>query len=126
MKSTLALVLGLAFTTSAAWSGDSIRITGVEIETLFSGATMRGDFAADGSAWAERTTKSGRVLDLLKGGKHAGAWLVAGDRICYIYFGKPPAQQCYAIEQKDGIVLFIDPQTGDTIARATSVTRSRR
>jgi hypothetical protein len=101
-------------------------LKGAQIEALFSGATMRGDFLADGSAWAERTTKSGRVLDMLQGGKHAGAWFVAGDRMCYIYFGKPPSQPCYVILRDGNTILFHDPKTGAAIARATSVEPSRR
>jgi hypothetical protein len=99
---------------------------GKELETLFSGATMRGYFVEGGAAWAERTTKSGRVLDLLQSGKHAGAWYVAGDRICYVYFGKPPSTPCYMIVRDGSGLVFYDPQDGRAVARATSVEPSRR
>lgn len=124
------LAIATAFLTialpTAALAGVAQRLTGSEIETLFSGATMRGDFVADGSPWAERTTNSGRVLDLLQGGKHVGAWFVAGDRMCYIYFGKPPSTSCYAIDRDGDALIFSDGNTGKVIARATSVELSRR
>jgi hypothetical protein len=126
MISALAFAAGLAFATPVAWPGNATRMTGVEIETMFSGATMRGDFVSDGSAWAERTTKSGRVLDLLQNGKHVGAWFVAGDQMCYIYFGKPPATPCYAIMRDGDVLRFENARTGEAIARATSVQTSRR
>jgi hypothetical protein len=116
----------LCFLAIGAQATQPGRLSGREVETLFSGASMYGDFSADGSKWAERTTRSGRVLDLMNGGKHVGAWFVAGDRMCYIYFGKPPATPCYAIGDNDGEILFIDPKDGRLVARAERVERSRR
>ena len=126
MRSLRLVVIAVSLSVSSAWAGMPVRLTGVEIETLFSGATMRGDFVADGSPWAERTTNSGRVLDLLQGGKHIGAWFVAGDRMCYIYFGKPPSTPCYAIDRDGDVLIFSDGKTWEAIARATSVKPSRR
>jgi hypothetical protein len=126
MTKLLGLVSAFVLTGSMAWADAGKPLSGREIELLFSGAAMRGDFVADGSAWAERTTKSGRVLDLLQGGRHVGAWFVAGDRMCYVYFGKPPATPCYVIANAGGEIQFIDPKDGRLVARAKSIKRSRR
>lgn len=126
MNSIAVSAVSMMYLISGAWPGNAVRLTGVEIETLFSGASMRGDFVENGSAWAERTTKSGRVLDQLQNGKHVGAWFVAGDLMCYIYFGKPPSTPCYAIMRDGHVLLFQEPRTGETFARATSVEPSRR
>lgn len=126
MRSAAAFVIGIALAAPGALAGEPSRMTGAQIETLVSGATMRGDFVSDGSAWAERTTKSGRVMDLLQNGKHVGAWFVAGDRVCYIYFGKPPSTPCYALKWDGDVLIFTESRSGQIIARATAIERSRR
>jgi hypothetical protein len=125
MKFLLAIAV-LAFC-SNAMAGGAERLKVREIEELFSGATMSGDFPENGARWSERTTNSGRVLDLLQGGKHVGTWFVAGDLICYVYYGNPPSKPCYLIGRGgNGDVLFHDSRDGRLVARATEVKRSRR
>jgi hypothetical protein len=112
---------------ASAFAGGAERLTGREIEDLFAGTTMSGDFPADGARWSERTTRSGRVLDMLNGGKHAGTWFVAGNLICYVYYGQPPAKPCYMIGRDGkGTVLFHLSTDGSLVARATLIKRSRR
>jgi hypothetical protein len=125
MKAFFAAILA-AWSLNASLAGEPHRLDGREIETFVAGTALWGDFAADGSKWAERTTKSGRVLDLLQGGKHVGAWFVAGDRMCYIYFGKPPSQPCYSVARENGNMLFYSTQTGELIAKSTRVEPSKR
>jgi hypothetical protein len=111
----------------AAFAGGAERLTGREIEELFTGTTMSGDFPENGARWSERTTKSGRVLDLLNGGKHVGTWFVAGNLICYVYYGQPPSKPCYMIGRDGkGTVLFHLSTDGSLVARATHIKRSRR
>lgn len=112
---------------SAAFAGGAERLTGREIEDLFAGTTMSGDFPENGARWSERTTKSGRVLDMLNGGKHVGTWFVAGNLACYVYYGQPPAKPCYMIGRDGkGTVLFHLSTDGSLVARATQIKRSRR
>lgn len=121
-------VIGLIMLSSGsmAWAGEAKDLTGREIKDLFTGATLRGTFVADGSAWAETTTQSGRVIDLLKGRKHVGAWYVKDDHLCYVYYGRPPAKPCYVIALDDRVIWFRDVASGEITARATKVVTSRR
>lgn len=120
------LAAAAVFLAQASWAGGARDLSGPEVQALFAGAAMYGDFPDDGSTWAERTTRSGRVLDLLKGGKHVGSWTVTGDEICYVYFGRPPLRPCYQIQRSGGEVHFIDPSNGALLARATRVVPPKR
>lgn len=126
MTRPIGLLFALLWSATAAIAGEADDLSGPEIKALFSGATMRGTFVADGSAWAETTTKSGRVLDVLKGRKHVGAWFVKDDWMCYVYYGNPPAKPCYVIAQDGNLFWFRDSQSGEIVARAKKDKLSRR
>jgi hypothetical protein len=102
------------------------RLSGPDLRDYFAGTSVYGRFTGTGQAWAERTTRDGRVYDLLRGGRHSGAWAVQDDALCFIYFGPAAKVQCYAVALEGGNPVYRDARTGEPVAKGDRIVRGRR
>lgn len=110
----------------ASHGGDPRPLTGPEIWALLAGNNAQGHFTKSAGRWHERTTKDGRVLNLLMGSKLVGSWAVNEDRACYIYHGAEPHLICYNIFRSGTDYVFRDAVTGEDEAYATRISKPKR
>jgi hypothetical protein len=106
--------------------GQNKRLFGADIAVALSNADVHSAFTGGGADGAERMQADGRLIDL--NGQHApvGAWGVANDEACFVYFRAPPQVVCYAVYVSGGVLQFREAKSGKLVAKITKVVRPAR
>lgn len=106
--------------------GQPTRMLGADIAVALSNADVHSAFTGGGADAAESMQADGRLIDL--NGQHApvGAWGVANDEACFVYFHAPPQVVCYAVYVSGGVVQFREPKSGNLVAKDIKVARPAR
>ena len=97
------------------------KLSGEDLQELFSGADWSGCYSGERPGWAERTAADGSLYDLnLASAPLVGTWEVIGDVICYVYAEDHPIAgwHCFTAQRLEPScqLRYYSYQTGDLVA----------
>ncbi len=108
-RAMLTAALGLAWTGAAmsgAFAGEMKMLSGKEISTTVSDATISGTMLPD-VGYTEFYMADGTIKGSSPDGPYTGKWSIDGDTMCFDY-GDPATFSCWGVAAEGDMVHWID------------------